>query len=48
LLHEAQGRVTTLTVHAGTDEAARFWEAMGFRSTIGTAWSHELTAKTKL
>jgi GNAT superfamily N-acetyltransferase len=45
LLQEAQGRVTTLTVHAGTDEAARFWEAMGFRPTIGTAWSHEFLTK---
>jgi GNAT superfamily N-acetyltransferase len=42
LLHEAQGRVRLLTVHAGNAEAESFWEAMDFSPVHGHAWSHEL------
>jgi predicted acetyltransferase len=43
LLQEAVGRVSTVTVHAGNDDAAQFWEAIGFRRVVGLAWSHEMT-----
>jgi len=43
LLQEAAGRVSAVTVHAGNDGAAQFWEAMKFRRAIGLAWSHEIT-----
>jgi len=41
LLQEAALNVSTVTVHAGNDGAARFWEAIGFRPVAGCAWSHE-------
>jgi GNAT superfamily N-acetyltransferase len=41
LLGEAAGKVSTVTVHAGNDGAAQFWEATGFRPVSGRAWSHE-------
>jgi len=41
LLQEAIGNVSTVTVHAGNDGASQFWEAIGFRSVAGKAWSHE-------
>jgi predicted acetyltransferase len=43
LLREATGKVSTVTVHAGNDGAAQFWEAIGFRPVICRAWSHEKT-----
>ncbi|MDA9412718.1 GNAT family acetyltransferase [Bradyrhizobium sp. CCBAU 45384] len=43
LLQNASGSVSTVTVHAGNQTAARFWEAIGFRRVAGLAWSHERT-----
>ena len=43
LLQEAAENVSTVTVHAGNDDAARFWEALGFSPVAGRAWSHEAT-----
>ncbi|WP_128923204.1 GNAT family N-acetyltransferase [Bradyrhizobium guangxiense] len=40
LLQEAAGKVSVVTVHAGNDGAARFWEAMGFGTVEGRPWSH--------
>ncbi|GLH82312.1 hypothetical protein SSBR45G_72210 [Bradyrhizobium sp. SSBR45G] len=44
LLHVAAGKVELVTVHAGSDDAARFWEAMGFGRVAGRAWSHQRRA----
>jgi GNAT superfamily N-acetyltransferase len=41
LLKEAINRVRIVTVHAGTANAARFWEALGFRQAARKAWTHE-------
>ncbi|MBB4372687.1 GNAT superfamily N-acetyltransferase [Bradyrhizobium sp. cir1] len=41
LLQEAAGKVSTVTVHAGNDGAARFWETIGFSRIDGQPWSHE-------
>jgi len=30
-----------VTVHAGSAEAARFWQAIGFHPVAGRDWSHE-------
>ncbi|MGY8638770.1 GNAT family N-acetyltransferase [Bradyrhizobium sp. 14AA] len=46
LLQEAAGKVSTVTVHAGNDGAARFWEAMGFSRVEGQPWSHEAARRT--
>jgi predicted acetyltransferase len=46
LLQEAVWNVSTVTVHAGNDDAARFWEAIGFRPVAGRAWSHEATTSS--
>jgi GNAT superfamily N-acetyltransferase len=43
LLQEAAENVSTVTVHAGNDGAARFWEAIGFLPVAGCTWSHETT-----
>ena len=42
LLSEAFGRVALVTVHAGSPEAALFWESLGFAQTPGAPWSHVL------
>jgi GNAT superfamily N-acetyltransferase len=42
LLQEAFDRLATVTVHAGNDGAAAFWEAMGFAVVTDRPWSHEL------
>jgi GNAT superfamily N-acetyltransferase len=47
LLQEAAWNVSIVTVHAGNDDAARFWEAIGFRPVVGRAWSHETTLSEK-
>ena len=47
LLQEAAWYVSIVTVHAGNDDAARFWEAIGFRPVVGRAWSHETTLSEK-
>jgi GNAT superfamily N-acetyltransferase len=41
LLQAAGQKVDFVTVHAGSDEAARFWEAVGFDRVEGQSWSHE-------
>jgi GNAT superfamily N-acetyltransferase len=46
LLQEAAWNVSTVTVHAGNDGAARFWEAIGFHPVAGCTWSHELTTSS--
>jgi GNAT superfamily N-acetyltransferase len=43
LLQEAVWNVSTVTVHAGNDGAARFWEALGFSRVADRTWSHEMT-----
>jgi GNAT superfamily N-acetyltransferase len=48
LLDVAQNRVATLTVHAGHDGAARFWEAMGFSLSHDTAWTHTLSLTPRI
>lgn len=42
LAQEALGQVALITVHAGDDGAARFWEAQDFKPVEGRPWSHEL------
>jgi len=42
LLQEALDQVGLVTVHAGHDDAAAFWEAMGFAAVADRAWSHEM------
>jgi GNAT superfamily N-acetyltransferase len=41
LLQEALGQVALITVHAGGEQAARFWNAQGFTAVENHAWSHE-------
>jgi len=41
LLQEAVEKVRMVTVHAGSDEAGQFWEAIGFRRVTDRSWSHE-------
>lgn len=43
LLNEALNTTRLVTVHAGNADAARFWEALGFRPTPDRAWSHEFS-----
>lgn len=40
-LIQAAATARRLTVHAGSEEAAAFWIAQGFRPVEGEAWSHE-------
>jgi GNAT superfamily N-acetyltransferase len=42
LLQEAFDQVTMVTVHAGNNGAAAFWEVMGFAAIQDRPWSHEL------
>lgn len=46
LLQEAARKVSTVTVHAGNDDAAQFWEAIGFSRVEGQPWSHEAAVPT--
>jgi len=46
LLSEAVGNLSRVTVHAGSDGAARFWEAIGFNRVEGQPWSHEAAVPT--
>ena len=46
LLQEAAANVSIVTVHAGNEGAARFWEAIGFRPVAGCAWSHKTTTSS--
>jgi len=41
LLRAAAGKVELVTVHTGSDDAASFWEAMGFDCVAGHGWSHQ-------
>ena len=43
LLAEAANNVRMVTVHAGNDSAARFWEAIGFEQATCKAWTHQTT-----
>jgi GNAT superfamily N-acetyltransferase len=43
LLKAAARKVSLVTVHAGSDEAARFWEAVGFDRVADRIWSHQRT-----
>jgi predicted acetyltransferase len=47
LLLEAENKVSIVTVHAGNDGAAKFWEAIGFRRVEDRAWSHEVQVLAK-
>lgn len=42
LPQEAAEFVSTVTVHAGNDDAVRFWEAIGFHPVVDCPWSHEI------
>ncbi|WP_304175524.1 GNAT family N-acetyltransferase [Phenylobacterium aquaticum] len=42
LIQEAFGQTALITVHAGGDAAAAFWEAQGFTSVANRPWSHQL------
>jgi GNAT superfamily N-acetyltransferase len=41
LLNEALSSVRLVTVHAGSSDAARFWEARGYAAVEGRPWSHQ-------
>ena len=41
LIQEAASKVRMVTVNAGNDDAARFWERMGFYRVSGEGWTHE-------
>ncbi len=41
LIRQAIGEVRMLTVNAGSEQAAKFWEQMGFHRVGGKGWSHE-------
>jgi len=41
LLLEAPGKISMISVHAGNDGAARFWETIGFGRVENRPWSHE-------
>lgn len=42
LIQEAFDQTALVTVHAGGEAAARFWEAQGFTPVLDRPWSHEL------
>jgi len=46
LMQEAFDQVDLVTVHAGSPEAARFWESQGFAPADARTWSHELRRAT--
>ena len=41
LIQEAASKVRMLTVNAGNDDAAGFWEQIGFFGVNGKGWTHE-------
>ena len=41
LLRAPAGEIEIVTVYAGSDDAARFWEAIGFDAVAGQGWSHQ-------
>ena len=46
LLQEAFDQVGLVTVHAGGEDAVRFWRSQAFAPVEGHAWSHELRRAT--
>lgn len=42
LLRHASSHANRVTVHAGSDDAARFWERLGFTPAASDTHSHEL------
>ena len=40
LLLETAGKVRFVTVHAGNEQAAMFWQKIGFRPDPGNQWTH--------
>ena len=40
LLMETSGKVRFVTVHAGSEQAALFWQKIGFRPDPGNQWTH--------
>ena len=42
LIEHARSFTTVVTVHAGSDDACRFWEAMGFQPLTGESYTHTL------
>jgi GNAT superfamily N-acetyltransferase len=41
LIQEAASKVRMVTTNAGNDQAARFWEQIGFHQISGKGWTHE-------
>jgi GNAT superfamily N-acetyltransferase len=42
LLDHARSFTPVVTVHAGSDDARRFWQAMGFQPLAGETYTHTL------
>jgi GNAT superfamily N-acetyltransferase len=42
LLEHARSFTSVVTVHAGSDDATSFWQAMGFRPLTGESYTHTL------
>lgn len=42
LIEHARAFTTVVTVHAGSDDARRFWQAMGFQPLTGESYTHTL------
>lgn len=42
LLEHARSFTTVVTVHAGSDDARHFWQAMGFQPLTGESYTHTL------
>lgn len=42
LLEHARAFTPVVTVHAGSDDARRFWQAMGFQPLTGESYTHSL------
>ncbi len=42
LIEHARPFTTVVTVHAGSDDARRFWQAMGFQPLTGESYTHTL------
>jgi hypothetical protein len=46
-LQHVPDEVRMVTAHAGSDDAARFWAAIGFRPVAGQAWSHQAVTSVR-
>ncbi|MBP2562816.1 GNAT superfamily N-acetyltransferase [Neorhizobium galegae] len=42
LIERARSFTPVVTVHAGSDDARRFWQAMGFQPLTGESYTHTL------